>query len=67
LVGTLVVDDAPPRTRDLPDHQPDRTIAASIVLYVSLGIIFAATIWPWKAFTIRWMCLMIQRRAVKKA
>jgi hypothetical protein len=30
---------------DLPDGHPDRMIAASIVLYVGLGIIIAITVW----------------------
>ena len=35
---------------DLPDGHPDRMIAASVVLYISLGIIIAITIWNhWKA------------------
>ena len=33
------------RLFDLPDRHPDRMIAASIVLYVGLGIIIAATVW----------------------
>ena len=38
------------RLFDLPDWHPDRMIAASIVLYVGLGIIIAATLWNhWKA------------------
>ncbi len=38
------------RLFDLPDRHPDRMIAASIVLYVGLGIIIAITVWNhWKA------------------
>jgi hypothetical protein len=38
------------RLFDLPDWHPDRIIAASIVLYVGLGIVSAVTIWNhWKA------------------
>jgi hypothetical protein len=38
------------RLFDLPDRHPDRMIAASIVLYVGLGIIIAVTIWThWTA------------------
>jgi hypothetical protein len=33
------------RLFELPDHHPDRMIAASIVLYVGLGIIIAITVW----------------------
>ena len=33
------------RLFDLRDHHPDRMIAASIVLYVGLGIAIAATLW----------------------
>ena len=37
------------RLFDLPDVHPDRMIAASIVLYVGLGIIIAITMWNhWK-------------------
>jgi hypothetical protein len=37
------------RLFDLPDHHPDRMIAASIVLYVGLGIIIAIKAWNhWK-------------------
>jgi hypothetical protein len=32
------------RLFDLPDNHPDRMIAASIVLYVGLGIIIAITV-----------------------
>jgi len=35
---------------DLPDRHPDRMIAASVVLYIGLGIIIAITVWNhWKA------------------
>jgi hypothetical protein len=38
------------RLFDLPDGHPDRMIAASILLYVGLGIIIAFTMWShWKA------------------
>ncbi len=38
------------RLFELPDHHPDRMIAASIVLYVGLGIVIAVTLWShWKA------------------
>jgi len=38
------------RLFDLPDHHPDRMIAASIVLYVGLGIAIGNTVWNhWKA------------------
>ncbi len=38
------------RLFDLPDGHPDRMIAASIVLYVGLGIIIAVTVWShWKS------------------
>jgi hypothetical protein len=38
------------RLFDLPDRHPDRMIAASVVLYVGLGIILAITVWnQWKA------------------
>ena len=38
------------RLFDLPDRHPDRMIAASIVLYVGLGLIIAITVWShWKA------------------
>ncbi len=33
------------RLVDLPDGHPDRMIAASIVLYVGLGIVIAITVW----------------------
>ena len=33
------------RLFDLPDWHPDGMIAASIVLYVGLGIVSAATLW----------------------
>ena len=33
------------RLFDLPDRHPDRMIAASVVLYVGLGIIIAITVW----------------------
>jgi hypothetical protein len=33
------------RLFDLPDHHPDRMIAASIVLYIGLGMIIAITVW----------------------
>jgi hypothetical protein len=33
------------RLLDLPDRHPDRMIAASIVLYVGLGIIIAIRVW----------------------
>jgi hypothetical protein len=33
------------RLFDLPDGNPDRMIAASIVLYVGLGIVIAITVW----------------------
>jgi hypothetical protein len=33
------------RLFDLPDRHPDRMIAASIVLYIGLGIIIAITVW----------------------
>ena len=37
------------RLFNLPDLHPDRMIAASIVLYVGLGIIIAITVWNhWK-------------------
>jgi len=39
-----------PASSTLPDNHPDRMIAASIVLYVGLGIIIAITVWNhWKA------------------
>jgi hypothetical protein len=42
--------DLAPRVFDLPDRHPDRMIAASVVLYVGLGIIIAVTVWNhWKA------------------
>jgi hypothetical protein len=38
------------RLFDLPERHPDRMIAASLVLYISLGIIIAITVWNhWKA------------------
>jgi hypothetical protein len=38
------------RLFDLPDRHPDRMIAASIVLYIGLGIIIAIAVWNhWKA------------------
>ena len=38
------------RLFDLPDRHPDRMIAASVVLYIGLGIIIAITVWGhWKA------------------
>ena len=38
------------RLFDLPDGHPDRMLAASIVLYVGLGIIIAITMWNhWNA------------------
>jgi hypothetical protein len=37
------------RLFDLPDNHPDRMLAASVVLYVGLGIIIAITVWKhWK-------------------
>jgi hypothetical protein len=43
------------RLFDLPDDHPDRMLAASIVLYVGLGIIIAVAVWnhwnvahPWR-------------------
>jgi hypothetical protein len=37
------------RLYDLPDRHPDRMIAASVVLYIGLGIIIAITVWNhWK-------------------
>jgi hypothetical protein len=34
---------------DLPDRHPDRMIAASVVLYIGLGLIIATTVWNlWK-------------------
>jgi hypothetical protein len=38
------------RLLDLPDRHPDGMIAASVVLYIGLGIIIAITVWSrWKA------------------
>jgi hypothetical protein len=38
------------RLFDLPDRHPDRMVAASIVLYIGLGIIIAITVRShWKA------------------
>ena len=37
------------RCKRVPDRHPDRMIAASIVLYVGLGVIIAITVWNhWK-------------------
>jgi hypothetical protein len=40
------------RSFDLRDRHPDRMISASIVLYVGLGIVTAATLWTrwWAAY-----------------
>ncbi len=38
------------RLFNLPDNHPDRVIAASVVLYIGLGIVIAITVWShWKA------------------
>jgi hypothetical protein len=38
------------RLFDLPPEHPDRMIAASIVLYIGLGIVIVATLWRhWRA------------------
>jgi hypothetical protein len=40
------------RLLDLPDRHPDRMIAASVVLYIGLGIVIAITVWNhWSATT----------------